>query len=1749
MHFRIVTRGNNPNLVLANCKHALKVLRSSGLPATRYRVDVATDKHMETMAEVPEVEEIVVPGDYAPPGGCKYKARALNYAANASSSLHHDWIIHLDEETRFDVDTVENIFAHCVKQEQAVARGESSFPSIGQGVIYYNTATIDNYLTTLADYIRVSDDYAKFQLQYKMFRMPLVGMHGSFVVCQTSLERDVGWDWGMVGSITEDTYFAMYLAAMGVRIDWCGGKMYEQSPFTCADFAKQRARWFSGLWLCVLTKTLPLWQRAFLGMHLVSWSICPILTFVTWLNLLVVFPRTEAFVYLMSFVFAIPFFSYALGFVLGSSPAQFKHGIVEWGLLLVLHVSLIPVYTIMETWGVARGIFDRSTYTGFHIVQKEKAVDASPPVVGAENAGEQPPAGQTGAGDEQAPGQDLPSCMLGIVEPACLLATGPISSPDVSEFDCRDEHMAHWRHIINVDWDHLDLMNETCQRDGDGSKLVPLPPALVSSARFVREIAAASGVDEICVAVTLVAVTLDRYVRSGEILIGVALADEPRAQEPLEGGRRLEVVPVLVAVKDQTFEQVLRGVSAALAVGRAKRSGIAIEDLVAVAHRTPLFHVVVSMEEPRAIDEVANAHSEVADMRFSFELQPDNEMYLAIWYRATKFCASSVQRVQTQVAIIAEAVGGAPPGQRASCLKMMSEEELQHVTHKWANGAGPAVAHAETLAELLETALASAVQTKLAIENPQQGLKLTYKQLDAATAGLARHLRERHGVGPGSIVAVAAERKVETIVALLSITRAGGAYMPVDLSYPAARLQHMLSEVGARALLCHADRACEWRDIVAASPPTKSCNVDAIDCKRLLALSDAATAHPLKTADLRPHDLAAVLYTSGSTGQPKGVLLPQGALSQQQATMTANRGLCEADRVVQETILTFDVAGNEIWGCIHARATLVMVDDDTRLLAFEPFLRRHKISALFITPSHLGLLNPSATGDHLRMLVLAGEALPPALVDKWSTPRRAVMNEYGPTETNVVTTRLCAKGMASPSSIGRPLPGVKVRILDRHLQPTAVGVCGELVVSGGQLAAGYLKSPETTALKFVEVEGEQVYKTGDLCRWLPDGSIDFCGRVDLQVKIRGMRVETAEIESAILSLASQQVSQAAVMLHGSGGSQALVAFVVLAPASVGSWSSHRAQSELAQQLPQHMIPSVFEVREQLPTTSSGKVNRKQLMSTPLTQEVGGTGYEQPQEAVGTVGVSGGKAGAEVASVESYLASKEVKALQRLGVDSLGIARRYFTLLQDQQVAAWELQVADGIRALCMFGVIVDHLASCMPADVCQGFQRAVAIPRSRSGVAEPDAFAISAEILVRCIGNYKTIAGFVMTSAYMDAGTGPEALRFRISDAVILFVCLEMAWIFDPIATAAAGAGGLDTSQPWWLSNHRWYLLAMLYCRLAVVVLHGFRVPKLAQVISAACALFLLPANMVCLSAACSGRFINWGAAGQPWQALFTFFYFGTEPQRSDFAYPAFHYFITRKYLLCVFLYLLAFHYGRPGIRQALNMAQDMRSAIGRTRWLPKAARHYLPRLLYGTASASGLLALSLYQANHFEALEDNWVMEDGAHHSQATLPHLGLLVAYLVAQVCLMAGFVSALPPVLHWVGSKTLGSYVCHSYVNLVVNVSILDNPNVVLSTAAWLAIVLLVPAVTQVAIGPIVQAALLAHLHLVARIAAQAGQLLCCSGGKEGPDEDGVAGNALQIPNSTIAADPQQHGRSTTVPVSSPRSHAHAPSLQTA
>jgi non-ribosomal peptide synthetase component F len=281
------------------------------------------------------------------------------------------------------------------------------------------------------------------------------------------------------------------------------------------------------------------------------------------------------------------------------------------------------------------------------------------------------------------------------------------------------------------------------------------------------------------------------------------------------------------------------------------------------------------------------------------------EVHVRCRYDAAGPCDDgALVRLQAQVALLTAATLAAHPAQIAAHTSIMSEAERVLVTETWAAGAG-LVPAATTLQALLEQALrAPNSSARTALENPQQGVKLSYAQLERVTALLAQQLQSKYQVGPGCVVAVAAERSAEALVALLSITRAGAAYLPVDISYPPARLQLMLQETRARVVLCaDSAHAANWRAIAS--------HVEVVDCKALLAAAATAGNTPVsfEFAQARLSDCAAVLYTSGSTGQPKGVEISHAALARQQAVMAQNRQLLPTDRVVQETILTFDVAG------------------------------------------------------------------------------------------------------------------------------------------------------------------------------------------------------------------------------------------------------------------------------------------------------------------------------------------------------------------------------------------------------------------------------------------------------------------------------------------------------------------------------------------------------------------------------------------------------------------------------------------------------------------------------------------------------------------------------------------------------------------------------------------------------------------------------------------------------------------------
>ncbi len=476
----------------------------------------------------------------------------------------------------------------------------------------------------------------------------------------------------------------------------------------------------------------------------------------------------------------------------------------------------------------------------------------------------------------------------------------------------------------------------------------------------------------------------------------------------------------------------------------------------------------------------------------------------------------------------------------------------------------------------------------------------TYHELNARANQLAHYLRAR-GVGPDVVVGLCLERSIDLIVSLLAVGKAGGAYLPLDPDYPAKRLELILEDARIRVLLTRTDLLTR---LPSAHPHTVCLDSEGEAIARL-----SATPPPHDGTD---RNLAYVVYTSGSTGQPKGVMIEQRSLVNYVEAISKHIGHCATDRVLQFASMGFDTAAEEIFPCLMAGGTLIlrnsrMLDSMARFLdtchewrisildlptAFwHELVARMEVDALTFPPS-------------IRVVIIGGERALPHAVARWFglVPHAVrLVNTYGPTEVTIAATlgdlvSPLVQSESSPEvSIGRPLGQVQIYVLDSNLQPAPVGVTGELYVGGVGLARGYMK-PELTADRFVAspswiASQPRLYRTGDLARWCPDGTLEYRGRIDRQVKIRGYRIELEELESMLAS--HPDILQAVVdMREDQPGDRRLVAFIV--PRAGSDLSISRLKLDLKETMPGYMIPSAFVELETLPKTHHGKLDRRAL---------------------------------------------------------------------------------------------------------------------------------------------------------------------------------------------------------------------------------------------------------------------------------------------------------------------------------------------------------------------------------------------------------------------------------------------------------------------------------------------------------------------------------------------------------------------------
>ena len=504
----------------------------------------------------------------------------------------------------------------------------------------------------------------------------------------------------------------------------------------------------------------------------------------------------------------------------------------------------------------------------------------------------------------------------------------------------------------------------------------------------------------------------------------------------------------------------------------------------------------------------------------------------------------------------------------------------------------PGQRSAACLPELFE-AQVDLYPDRIAIESGSE--RMTYRELDEAANQLAHHLRSL-GAGPESCVAFWLTRSHQLYVVLLGILKSGAAYVPLDAEYPADRVAYILQNSGCSLVITSSgfvERLSGFSGTVLSLEADWS-RISQYSCARLSRTESG----------LSPENLCYVIYTSGSTGRPKGVQIEHRNAVHLVRTEATRFAIRPEDRVYQGFSIAFDASVEELWLAWAAGATLVAATPDMAHVAMElpRILTELKVTVLSCVPTLLAMME----GDlpTIRLLIVGGEACSADLVTRWCQPGRQMFNTYGPTEATVIATWT----ECSPEklvTIGEPLPGYTAFVMDDQQRPLGPAEIGELYLGGAGLARGYVGRADLTQERFLMLQvdktsdhPQRLYRTGDLVRWTFDGQLEFLGRADGQVKLRGFRVELSEIESALMQCAGV-LAAAVTVREDVPGIQQLVAYLVSRTGS--EFDEDQLRQSLRQSLPVYMIPSLFEPVESFPTLTSGKVDRKQL-PPPRTRE-------------------------------------------------------------------------------------------------------------------------------------------------------------------------------------------------------------------------------------------------------------------------------------------------------------------------------------------------------------------------------------------------------------------------------------------------------------------------------------------------------------------------------------------------------------------
>ncbi|MCF4994542.1 amino acid adenylation domain-containing protein [Pseudomonas syringae] len=734
-------------------------------------------------------------------------------------------------------------------------------------------------------------------------------------------------------------------------------------------------------------------------------------------------------------------------------------------------------------------------------------------------------------------------------------------------------------------------------------------------------------------------VLLHRYTGQQDIRVGVPIAN--RNRDEIEGliGFFVNTQVLRTQLHGQTrVADLLRAVKET-SLGAQAHQDLPFERLVealklerSLSH-TPLFQVMYN-HQPQVADitTVSTASGLALGMiewqsrTTQFDLTLDTyekagKLHAALTYANDLFSAATVERMARHWLRLLSAMI-ADPDQRIGELAMLEADEQHTLVHTW-NDTREVYPTGQCMHQLIEAQVSRTPEAP-ALTFAEQ--TLSYAQLDARANRLAHLLREQ-GVGPDSLVGICVERSLEMVVGLLAIHKAGGAYVPLDPEYPQDRLAYMVEDSGIQMLLTQTS-------LLAALP---AAGVNIITLDQADGWLDRYSDHRPDVA-IDPLNLAYVIYTSGSTGKPKGAGNSHAALVNRLCWMQQAYGLDDSDAVLQKTPFSFDVSVWEFFWPLMTGARLVVAAPGAHRdpLQLIDTINHHGISTLHFVPSMLQAFihEPgveACTG--LKRIVCSGEALPLDAQQQVfaKLPDAGLFNLYGPTEAAIdVTHWTCVDEGADSVPIGEPIANLRTHVLDAQLLLVPHGVAGELYLGGAGLARSYHRRPALTAERFVPCpfhDGARLYRTGDLVRQRADGVIEYLGRLDHQVKLRGLRIELGEIEARLMQ---HPLVREAVVLVQDG--KHLVAYLVLEKASPAEQWQQDVKAWLLGSLPEYMVPTHLMTLAQLPVTANGKLDRKAL---PQPEAAPQQTFVAPQDAV------------QVALAEIW---QDVLGLERVGLE-------------------------------------------------------------------------------------------------------------------------------------------------------------------------------------------------------------------------------------------------------------------------------------------------------------------------------------------------------------------------------------------------------------------------------------------------------------------------------------------------------------------